>query len=133
MLSCKKEGLIDRGKEIAKGTADQLKEQLGGDVLDIKVKNKIDLARVAELVRPLGKPQIAERTGRVTVAVKDRVAGLLLAANAIQEAAIELDDLGVHRPSLDDVFLALTGHDAAESEAIAVPRPGRSGRRGKAA
>ena len=125
--------VIDRGKEIAKGTADQLKEQLGGDVLDIKVKNKIDLARVAELVRPLGKPQIAERTGRVTVAVKDRVAGLLLAANAIQEAAIELDDLGVHRPSLDDVFLALTGHDAAESEAIAVPRPGRSGRRGKAA
>ena len=121
--------VIDRGQVIASGTADELKERLGGDVLDVKVKSPADLGRVADLLSVVGKPSVTQRTGRVSVPVKDRVAALLTAANAINEAGIELDDIGVHRPSLDDVFLALTGHDAAESESASAQTRSAAGSR----
>jgi ABC-2 type transport system ATP-binding protein len=106
--------VIDKGKVIADGTADQLKKRMGGDVLDVKVRNRGDVARTAELLDGIGadKPQIDQRTNHITIAVGDGagVDVLLAAARKIDEAGIIIDDLGIRRPSLDDVFLSLTGH-----------------------
>ena len=60
---------------------------------------------------------IDEHSKRIRVSVVDRVESLLAAARAIEDAGIAIEDLGVHRPSLDDVFLALTGRGAEEDEA----------------
>ena len=77
---------------------------------------------------------IDERAHRIRVPVVDRVESLLRAARAIEDAGIAVDDLGVHRPSLDDVFLALTGRGAEEPEdAPGEPSGRRRGRKRSAA
>ena len=124
--------VIDHGQLIALGTADELKGRIGGDVLEVRVTSAADLPRVAELLSGIGtdKATIDEHTQNVRLPVTDRVESLLEAARRIDEAGVVVDDLGVHRPSLDDVFLALTGRVA---EAEAEPPKGRRRRRGKAA
>jgi ABC-2 type transport system ATP-binding protein len=125
--------VIDHGKVIAEGTSDQLKRQLGGDVVDLKVHTASDLARAAEVVDGLGsdRAKLDPRNGRLTIPVGDQrgVDVLLAAAKRIDEANIRLDDLGVRRPSLDDVFLSLTGRiaDAGDDDVA----PVATGRRGK--
>ncbi len=133
--------VIDHGRLIAEGTADELKSQVGGDVLVLTVTKLADLPRAAALLNGLGgeRSQIDERNRRVTVAVSGTmtsadkgpraVESLLAAVRAVDEAGIAVDDLGLRRPSLDDVFLALTGHAAAEEpvdEPVATKRRGRS-------
>ncbi len=112
--------VIDRGKVIAKGTADELKTQLGGDVLDVKVHHATDLARASELLSTVGnsKPQTDASESRVRVAVGEgqAVDVLLAAVRALDESGIVLDDIGIHKPSLDDVFLSLTGRDTRIDE-----------------
>ncbi len=129
--------VIDHGKVIAEGTSDQLKQRLGGDVVDLKVHTASDLARAAEVVDGLGsdKAKLDARNGRLTIPVGDQrgVDVLLAAAKRIDEANIRLDDLGVRRPSLDDVFLSLTGRmaeDGADEDEPAVT--GRRGRKARA-
>ena len=110
--------VIDHGRVIAAGTSDELKRHLGGDVVDLKVHTASDLARAAEAVECLGsdKAKLDARNGRLTIPVGDQrgVDVLLAVAKRVDEAAIRLDDLGVRRPSLDDVFLSLTGRIAEE-------------------
>ena len=120
--------VIDQGRTIAEGTADELKDRMGGDVLDLQVADAGRLAQAAELVVPLGreKPQIDRESRRVTVGVTGGPATLLAAVRAFDEVGIVLTDLGVRRPSLDDVFLALTGHSATQAATDAPPaRRGR--------
>jgi ABC-2 type transport system ATP-binding protein len=125
--------VIDRGKVIAKGTSEQLKAQLGGDVLDIKIAKATDLERVAVLLSNAGdgKPQIAADENRVRIAIGEGkgVDVLLSAVRSLDDAGVPLDDIGLHKPSLDDVFLSLTGRDtkAAEADAPSIS----SGRRGR--
>jgi ABC-2 type transport system ATP-binding protein len=128
--------VIDRGRVIAEGTSDELKQQLGGDVLDLKIHNSADVERAAALLVGLGseKAKVDIRNARITIPVGDQVGVdvLLAAAKRIDEAGIKLDDLGVRRPSLDDVFLALTGHgaeaEASDEEVVtgSRKRPGKS-------
>ena len=105
--------VIDRGKVIAKGTSEELKTQLGGDVLDVKVSNADDIEKASVLLANVGggKPQVDNDEGRIRVAVGDAlgVDVLLSAVRTLDDAGIKLDDLGIHKPSLDDVFLSLTG------------------------
>jgi ABC-2 type transport system ATP-binding protein len=115
---------------IADGTSDELKQRLGGDVLDVKVRNHTDLSRTVELLTGVGaeKPQLDERDNRITIAVGQNagVDVLLAAARKIDEAGIQIDDLGIRRPSLDDVFLSLTGHVAeTEPSESSTPATGR--------
>jgi ABC-2 type transport system ATP-binding protein len=122
--------VIDKGKVIADGTSDELKQRLGGDVLDVKVRNHTDLSRTVELLTGVGaeKPQLDERDNRITIAVGQNagVDVLLAAARKIDEAGIQIDDLGIRRPSLDDVFLSLTGHVAeTEPSESSTPATGR--------
>jgi ABC-2 type transport system ATP-binding protein len=102
--------VLDRGRVIAEGTPDELKQRIGGDVLEVRVSRTTDLDRVLELLDGLGAgPPVADQRGqRVTLPTVERVQTLLTAARRIEDSRIPVDDLGVRRPSLDEVFLHLT-------------------------
>ncbi len=128
--------VLDTGKVIADGTSDELKNQLGGDVIEIRVTDRAQLEAAASILAGLdqGIPQVDTLQRRVSVPSHKGVQSLTLAARLLDEASIALDDLALHRPSLDDVFLALTGHATEETAAeSATPAPpparGRFGRR----
>jgi ABC-2 type transport system ATP-binding protein len=117
--------VIDHGRVIAAGTAETLKDRIGGDVLEFRVPEPAELDRAAAAVAELGEgpPNIDPDTGRVSVAVGGRSSQALVAAvRSLDAVGIAATGLAVRRPSLDDVFLALTGH-AAEEEV-----PGRRSR-----
>ncbi len=126
--------VIDRGTLIAEGTADELKGRIGGDVLEVRVSTAADVARVVELLDGIGTERATadERTQKVRLPVRERVETLLAAARRIDEAGISVDDLGVHRPSLDDVFLSLTGRATESDNEQTPPGPGRRRRKGAA-
>jgi ABC-2 type transport system ATP-binding protein len=102
--------VIDRGRMIATGSPDELKQRVAGDVLEVRVAGFGDLDRIVGLLSGLGSaPPVADVHGqRVTLPTNDRVATLLAAARRIDESRIEVEDLSLRRPSLDDVFLTLT-------------------------
>jgi ABC-2 type transport system ATP-binding protein len=103
--------VVERGKVIAEGTPYELKRRIGGDVLEVRPVRPGDLERLARLLRGLGpgQPLADVRAQRVTLPAPERVPTLLAAARRIEEAEIPVADLGVRGPSLDDVFLTLTG------------------------
>ena len=107
--------VIERGRVIAKGSPNGLKRRVGGDMLEVRPKRLGDMDRLVSLLAGLGSgPPVADIRGNgVSVPTSDRIPTLLAAARRIEESGIEVDDLGLRRPSLDDVFLALTNHDAA--------------------
>ncbi len=111
--------VINHGKVIAKGTADQLKSQVGGERLEITVSDLAQLSAARELLSPLGVGDaITEEHRRsMLIPVSGGVRVLRDALRLLEDAAIEVDDAGLRRPTLDDVFLTLTGHGAEEEPA----------------
>jgi len=111
--------IVDKGTVIASGTPSDLKAQAGRDVIHVRVGRPDDLGPVAELLAPLGsEPPRVDRPDRlVTVPVDGGAARLGEAVRAITDAGIAIDDIGVRRPTLDEVFLALTGHVPADAAA----------------
>ncbi len=109
--------VLDQGKIIAEGTPDQLKEQVGGDVLTASPARPDDLAAVTDVLRSLAgaEPWVDQRRSQVSVPVEDRIGALLATGRAVDEKQIPLSDLAVSRPSLDEVFLTLTGRVAEET------------------
>jgi daunorubicin resistance ABC transporter ATP-binding subunit len=103
--------VLDSGRVIADGTAEQLKDRLGGDRLEARVTDAADLERVTALLGELAEatPHVDHEQRRVSVPAAGGTSFLLASGLRIQEADIPLDDLGIRRPSLDDVFLSLTG------------------------
>ncbi len=122
--------VIDHGKIIAEGTPDQLKEQVGGDVLTASPRSPGDLDGVVDILRSLddAEPWVDERRQLVSVPVNDRIAALLAAGQLFEERSIALQDLAVSRPSLDEVFLTLTGRVADEENGGDDDRASRGGR-----
>jgi ABC-2 type transport system ATP-binding protein len=122
--------VIDRGLVIAAGTAEELKGRVGGDVLEFTVP---DRRRVPDAVGAIakigeGEPHVDADTGVINVGVGGRGSEALIeAVRGLDDVGVETHGLTLRRPSLDDVFLALTGH-AAEEEA---GDPGGGGRRGR--
>jgi len=112
--------VVDEGKIIAQGTSDELKDQMGGDVLEVRVTRLDDLERAAGLVARFGdgQTQVDADQRRVSIPTRQGPSGLVGAGRLLDEEGIGLDDLGIRRPSLDDVFLSLTGHGAG------APAPG---------
>jgi ABC-2 type transport system ATP-binding protein len=110
--------VIDTGKVIAEGTAGELKDRMGGDVLVARVAARADLHRASALLAPLGEgpPHVDPDQQRVSVPARDGTTVLIAAGQRLAEAGIALDDLGIRRPSLDDVFLALTGNAGRPGE-----------------
>jgi daunorubicin resistance ABC transporter ATP-binding subunit len=103
--------VIDAGRVIAEGTAQELKERLGGDVLEARVSDAKNLERAATLLGELGdgQPHVDADQRQVRIPTTGGTPLLISAGRKLEEAGIALDDLGIRRPSLDDVFLALTG------------------------
>jgi ABC-2 type transport system ATP-binding protein len=121
--------VIERGRVIAGGTPDELKQRVGGDVLEVRATSAADVERLVQLLDGLGtgRPVADLRDQRVTLPTTERVQTLLAAARRIEESNIPIADLGVRRPSLDDVFLALTAPGADSRVAVPLPSsPGRS-------
>ena len=111
--------VVDHGKIIARGTADELKSQVGGERIEVVVRENDDIARTIELLARdgAGRPTADPHTRRITVAATggaDRLIGVL---RDLDEAGVKIDDIGLRRPTLDDVFLAITGHAAEEAAA----------------
>lgn len=101
--------LIDHGRLVAEGTPDALKARIGGDRIDVVVRaaHQLDAAR-AVLAR-VGAPEVDEAARRVSVATDDGVRALTDAVRGLDDAGVEPEDLALRRPTLDEVFLQLTG------------------------
>ncbi len=106
--------VIDKGKVIAAGTPTQLKEQAGRASVVLTVTNPDDLPAAEELVRRCVQDVYVEPGARRVTAQAGGLTDMSRIGNALAESGIEIDDLGLKRPSLDDVFLSLTGHRAEE-------------------
>jgi len=108
--------VIDRGTAIAQGTADELKAKVGGERLEIIARDEDDVATIVSTVSNLGsdKPDVGGR--RICLPVVTGPTALMEALRRLDDKGIELNDVGLRRPTLDDVFLSLTGHAAEESE-----------------
>ena len=105
--------VIDRGKVIARGTSDALKKQVGGERLEITVENA-DIAKTQEIVARISATATHIDIRTISAPVTTGSIALMDALRALDEAKIHPLDIGLKRPSLDDVFLSLTGHVAEE-------------------
>jgi ABC-2 type transport system ATP-binding protein len=107
--------VIDTGRTIAEGTPDALKADVGGDRLDVVVDDGADVAAVVStLGRVLGAtPEVDTDARRVSAPVTERVTALTEVLGELSAQRVGVADVGIRRPTLDDVFLRLTGHKAA--------------------
>jgi daunorubicin resistance ABC transporter ATP-binding subunit len=103
--------IVDHGRVIAEGTPGELKARAGRDVVELHAARVADLPRLAEALAPLGsdEPRVDEPTRRVTVPVDGGRAMIHEAVRAVDRLGLEIDDIGLRRPTLDEVFLTLTG------------------------
>ncbi len=124
--------VIDRGRVIARGTADELKAQIGGERLELSVASADDLPSTAQILGRLGtgEPVVETHTHSVGVAVSGGSAVLIDALRQLDSAGVVVRDVGIRRPTLDDVFLSLTGHSADDEMPDGEKQPHR-GRRGR--
>jgi ABC-2 type transport system ATP-binding protein len=108
--------VIDHGRAIAQGTADSLKAQVGGERVEVVVAADSQLQEARELLGGLaaGEVVVDEHTRQVTLPVSGGGKVLVEAIARLDAAGIEVLDVGLRRPTLDDVFLTLTGHAAEE-------------------
>lgn len=106
--------VIDHGRIIAQGTSDELKRQIGGDIIELHMTNHQDATRASLLIKQFGErePQPDTHSGIVTMAVSGGTTILADIIRVIDSADLELSDIMLRRPSLDDVFIKLTGHQA---------------------
>jgi len=107
--------VIDHGLVIAEGTADQLKDRMGGQVLEVRVAELGDLGAAGDALEQLGvgRPQRTGESGQLSLPATGGLAIVADAARALEARGIAVTDLGLRRPTLDDVFLSLTGHAPA--------------------
>jgi ABC-2 type transport system ATP-binding protein len=115
--------VVDRGRVIAKGTADELKAEVGGDRIEVVVHDSSSLAPAVASLRTLcaGEPTVEPHTRRVSVAATGGPRQLLDVVRELDDRGIALDDIALHRPTLDDVFLTLTGHAAEDVDDGVMP------------
>jgi len=107
--------VIDRGAVIAAGSSDELKDQVGGEWLDITLESKEDAEIAAAALERVAAERPAMADGVLRMPVRRRQGAIAEAVRRLNEVGIGIDDVAMRRPTLDDVFLSLTGH-AAESE-----------------
>jgi ABC-2 type transport system ATP-binding protein len=113
--------IVDHGRAVAAGTPAELKRRVGGNVVEVHVRHRDDLARVAEALGRLdhAEAQIDEATRRVSVGVEPGGDHLMTALRSLEAASVEVEDIALRQPKLDEVFLVLTGQSLAEGNGSA--------------
>ncbi|MDE0121126.1 MAG: ATP-binding cassette domain-containing protein [bacterium] len=126
--------VIDQGRDIAQGTPDELKTLVGGERIEVTVVSSSDLPRAQEVMQRFAVGELASevRNRKVTAPISGGAAVLTKALRALDAEGVDLHDVGLRRPTLNDVFLTLTGH-AAEPNGSRGTSEGQSSLRGKAA
>jgi ABC-2 type transport system ATP-binding protein len=116
--------VVDHGKVIARGTADELKTQVGGERLQLVVHDRDRLADAAAILArlALAPPSVDERTRELLAPVSGGAKLLVEAVRELDTAGITVDDLALRRPTLDDVFLSLTGKAAEDADTGEEPK-----------
>ena len=117
--------IIDHGRAVAAGTPSELKGRAGRNVIEVHTRDKADLARVAAALAGLdhGQAQIEEATRRVSVAVEAGTDRLRDALRSLDTAGVAVEDVSLRRPTLDEVFLALTGQALTQAPDDAAGHP----------
>ncbi|NIL84757.1 Daunorubicin/doxorubicin resistance ATP-binding protein DrrA [Rhodococcus fascians] len=111
--------VLNKGKIIARGTADELKAQTGGERIEFVLTDRSQADRAEEILTPIGvePPTLDEQVGRIVMPVNGGSKDLSTALSHLEAAGIGVVDVGLRRPNLDDVFLSLTGQTTGEPEA----------------
>jgi len=112
--------VIDRGNAIARGTATELKDTFGGDRIEVTLADEAQAGRAADILARLAVGDIQREDGdlRIIVPITGGASTLTQALRALDSGQIELRDVQLRRPTLDDVFLSITGHHADEPAAL---------------
>ena len=110
--------VIDHGQAIARGTSDELKRRVGGEHLDVRIR---DIARAPEAEKILGTVahgalRVHAEEGEISAPVPHGVEALSAVLRSLESAGIDIVDIGLRRPTLDDVFMELTGREATTVE-----------------
>ena len=121
--------VIDHGRVIAEGTADQLKANMAADFIDITVANPLQTDQASSLLQPLSNetPQTDDRRGHVILAVENGAQSIAEVVRLLDGEDINIAELNMRRPTLNDVFLSITGEAIVEEEVK--PKRRRFGRR----
>jgi ABC-2 type transport system ATP-binding protein len=107
--------VIDHGRLIAEGTSDELKDHLGGERLEVRLEQTADPEVAVRALAPMSDEPPTVEAGFLRVNVRVRDGAIVEAVHRLSEVGVGVDDLALRRPTLDDVFLALTGHAAEEA------------------
>ena len=110
--------IVDHGRVIASGTPDELKDQAGRDVIEVRPRSAGDLAAVAEILASVAaeEPRSDDDSHRITATVDGGAGDLATVVRLLDEAGLQVDDIGLRRPTLDEVFLTLTGQPIDPSD-----------------
>ena len=106
--------VIDHGRAIAHGTANELKATIGGERIEVTVADVVDVPRASEILTSVavGELQVDERAGMIVAPISGGAQMFTRAMRTLDERGIAVTDVGLRRPTLDDGFLTLTGHKA---------------------
>lgn len=116
--------VIDNGKVIAEGTADSLKSKVGSDRLEVTISKKSDFEKAKQIVG--GKSQQADEDQRtISIASKGRAKKAKELLQELEDAKVIVETISMHRPTLDDVFMSLTGHAATKAETEETHKKGK--------
>jgi ABC-2 type transport system ATP-binding protein len=114
--------VIDRGRVIADGTADELKERVGGLRVEVHVTDRSQTEGAAAALAPMSNEEPVVEDAKVSVRVEGEAGTIMEAARRLDGARIDADDVAIRRPTLDDVFLTLTGRELSEEESEGTER-----------
>jgi ABC-2 type transport system ATP-binding protein len=106
--------VIDRGRVIAEGTGAELKDRVGGDRLEVRLSDVSQVEKASAALAPVASEEPVLRDGVLRAAVSRRDGTVVEALRRLDDAGVDVADLSLRRPTLDDVFLTLTGHAAEE-------------------
>jgi daunorubicin resistance ABC transporter ATP-binding subunit len=117
--------IIDQGRVIADGTPNDLKDRVGSNVLEVRPRTADDLPAVAEALARIGAvaPHVNSDTQRISARVEGGADQLRDIMRLLDERGIDTEDIALRRPSLDEVFLAVTGHRPADTDSDAASHP----------